>query len=62
MHSEKRNWVLGREIEDAATQFFLCSRGDIDVQPEANRGANNGDQGQRHADPRHADPIGAERD
>ena len=30
---EERDRVLRREIEDAATQFFLRSRGDIYVQP-----------------------------
>src|SRR4030095_15905121 len=59
---EKRDRVLRRQIEDAAAQFFLRSRGHIDVQPEANRGANDGEQGKRNAAPRHAHAVGAEGD
>ena len=59
--SEQRHRITGGQIEYGAAKFFLSGRGDLNVQPQANAGAKQGDSCQRNANASNADSVGSQR-
>ena len=57
---EERHWVTRGQVINGAAQFLLRGGGHRHIEPETRGRAEKRDGGQRDADPRNADAIGAQ--